>query len=198
MCKFVTLYDLWVAVPEFKDERSVIVCTAAFGLLAMGETDPFGGGLSCLCQVCLTWRRLGQELARGHPDKGYQQEALVRLRHIYNELLDYREANLIGLGSPLAGGLSRPVPPPPPESGSAGVEKSPQDRTLSEEESEESSSQEAAKTPDKRGERKSPANEGKKPVEKVAKQREEKNREAKESRRERVPKEREGVAAGSA
>ena len=86
----------------------------------MGDVIP---NLACLCQVCLTWRRLGGELARGHADRGYQIEALAKLRWVYNELTDYREANLIGLGTPVAEGVLNPIPPAPSRRGGAAVEK---------------------------------------------------------------------------
>eukprot|EP00435_Cladocopium_sp_Y103_P039833 s1161_g10.t1 len=88
----------------------------------MGEVCPH---LSCVCQVCLTWRRLGVELSRGHSDSGYLTEALAKLRWAYNELIDYREANNIGLELPVAAGGSQTVPPAPSRGEGEAVEKSP-------------------------------------------------------------------------
>ena len=93
--------------------------------VGMGEV---GLNLSCLCQVCLTWRRLGAELARGHANQGYQGEALLRLRWAFNELIDYREANHIALGPPVAVGGPSPIPPAVPEEEGPAVERGSENR----------------------------------------------------------------------
>eukprot|EP00435_Cladocopium_sp_Y103_P013386 s2009_g3.t1 len=69
-----------------------------------------GDRLSCSCTVCITWRRLGLELSRGHSHQGYLGAALSRLRLTFNDLLDYRAVHGVE-EPPVAGGGTPAVPP---------------------------------------------------------------------------------------
>ena len=86
--------------------------------VVMGES---GSRLSCGCQLCLTWRRLGEEIHLGHDSLSFQQLALGHLRHCFNELLDWREAHRLELWKPLAEGIAATVP-----ASSLGVEADPE------------------------------------------------------------------------
>ena len=93
----------------------------------MEESRLLEGRLSCQCTVCITWRRLGCELGKGHHHQGYLGVALTRLRLTFNDLLDFRtlhrleEPPLAGGGAPAAAvGVPPQLPPavvPPPPCG---------------------------------------------------------------------------------
>eukprot|EP00435_Cladocopium_sp_Y103_P038598 s373_g10.t1 len=76
----------------------------------MGDRHLLADRLSCPCTVCITWRRLGLELSRGHQHQGYLGAALSRLRLTFNDLLDYRSVHQVE-ESPVAEG-GTPVRPP--------------------------------------------------------------------------------------
>lgn len=60
--------------------------------------------LQCQCQLCATWRRAGTVIAAGHECREFRGGALAILRLAFNELLDLRGDNHLGLVPPLAGG----------------------------------------------------------------------------------------------
>ena len=70
----------------------------------MSGPGPLGSRLTCPCQLCLTWRRLGEEVHLGHESVSFQAKALGLLRAAFEELVDYREAHRLSLWQPLAGG----------------------------------------------------------------------------------------------
>lgn len=70
----------------------------------MSGPGPIGSRLACPCQLCLTWRRLGEEVHLGHDSVSFQAKAEGLLRAAFEELVDYREAHRLSLWQPLAGG----------------------------------------------------------------------------------------------
>ena len=82
----------------------------------MAESRLLAGRLSCSCTVCITWRRLGCELTKGHHHTGYLGAALSHLRISFNDLLDFRSLNGIE-EAPVAEGVAPQTggtPPSPP------------------------------------------------------------------------------------
>eukprot|EP00435_Cladocopium_sp_Y103_P070172 s200_g34.t1 len=74
----------------------------------MEESRCLADRLSCLCTVCITWRRLGLEIGRGHHNKEYGVQALSRLRLTFNDLLDFRTLNHIEEPPVAVGGALSP------------------------------------------------------------------------------------------
>ena len=70
----------------------------------MGEPGPLGDRLSCTCQACLVWRRLGEELHLGHQTPKFLEDAGRLLREVFDLILARREALRLDIWRPLAGG----------------------------------------------------------------------------------------------
>lgn len=67
----------------------------------MGPPD-LGLPLTCPCQTCVTWRRLGEVIRQGHPRGDFHVSGLGVLRLAFNDLLDL--GNPPGHSLPVAAG----------------------------------------------------------------------------------------------
>eukprot|EP00435_Cladocopium_sp_Y103_P063657 s737_g25.t1 len=104
----------------------------------MGERVTLAARLSCSCTLCLTWRRLGEEIHLGHEHQAFPDQALSQLRQAFNNLLDVREEHRLALWGPLAEGTPLEAAeaekqPETPERGEKGKdrpsEKRPKEKT---------------------------------------------------------------------
>ena len=103
----------------------MVLSHRSFGSAFMCESGPVGARLVCACQLCLTWRRLGEEVHLGHDNKVFEDKALTLLRGAFEELVDFREVHRLSLWQPLAegsrnSGERRGSPKRTPERGSGG------------------------------------------------------------------------------
>ena len=73
-------------------------------LPGMGEHGPLGGRLSCPCQACWVWRRLGEELHLGHQSQAFIEVAGKLLREVFDLVLAKREQLRLDVWRPLAEG----------------------------------------------------------------------------------------------
>ena len=97
--------SIWTDAPVSKDEIPDSFLHLSFWLKSgMGEPGTLVARLSCPCALCLTWRRIGEEVHLGHISEDFRAGALVHLRSAFNELLDLREAHRAVVWGPLAGG----------------------------------------------------------------------------------------------
>eukprot|EP00435_Cladocopium_sp_Y103_P012580 s2098_g3.t1 len=69
----------------------------------MGE-PALSSRLSCGCEACLVWRRLGEELTLGHHIPAFVREAVRLLTGSFNSLIDWREENRLAVWQPVAAG----------------------------------------------------------------------------------------------
>ena len=104
ICMYIYCFCIWVNAPVVKDEKGQCVLCRSFGLALMSWARTTRIPLTCPCQLCLTWRRLGEEVHLGHESVSFQAKALGLLRAAFEELVDYREAHRLSLWQPLAGG----------------------------------------------------------------------------------------------
>ena len=65
---------------------------------------PLGSRLTCSCQTCLVWRRLGEEVHLGHNCQSFKDKASEYLRDAFNKLLEAREEHTSDIWQPLAEG----------------------------------------------------------------------------------------------
>ena len=71
----------------------------------MGESV-LGDRLSCRCQACLTWRRLGEEIHLGHEVSAFTKHGVELLTVAFNSPLDWREQHRLDIWRPVAVGCS--------------------------------------------------------------------------------------------
>lgn len=70
----------------------------------MGEQGPLSSRPSCPCQICLIWRRLGEEVHLGHSCQSFKDIAPEHLREAFNKVLDAREDHCEDIWRSLAEG----------------------------------------------------------------------------------------------
>lgn len=86
----------------------------------MGERAALLARLDCICQVCLTWRRVGSLVVACHSDSRLRHRAVQVLRFAASELADEVELSVAGTAASLAG---EAAVPPVALAGGAGIGK---------------------------------------------------------------------------
>ena len=117
--------------------------------IVMGEQGPLGSRLTCSCQTCLVWRRLGEEVHLGHNCQSFKDKASEYLREAFNKLLEAREDHTSDIWQPLAEGT--PGSEKDSSEAAQGSRKAPEQKKRSKREGRSSSSGKKVRSP-RRGE----------------------------------------------